>query len=86
MAMLHHQRILPGKIAFGKTEVMNGVEQIGFAHAIAAANAYNGFGKTYLLVKVVFELKKRYGVQLKIQGCKDVGFGQSGKGRRAVGG
>ena len=56
--MMHIHRILPGKIAFGKTEIMDCIQQIGFAYAVAATNANNAFGKNKLLVKVVLELEQ----------------------------
>jgi hypothetical protein len=37
--------IASGKIAFGKTAVINGIEQVGFANAVLPANAYDPFGK-----------------------------------------
>ena len=46
------------KIAFGKTEVMNCIQQVGFAYAIASANANNAFSKAKFLVKIIFKLKK----------------------------
>ena len=55
--MLCYQLILTGKIAFGKTQVMNGIQQISFTHTVKAANAYNTFGKQLLLAKVIFKLK-----------------------------
>jgi hypothetical protein len=58
---------IPGKIAFCKTEVMNGIQQICFAYAIAATNAHNRFGKNKLLLKVIFELKNLYGTNKKTQ-------------------
>ena len=46
---------------------MNRIQQVGFANAIAAADTNNAFGKTKLLVKIIFELKKRYGRNRKTQ-------------------
>ena len=40
-AFVNAKLILPGKIAFGEAEVINGVEQVGFSNAIAAANTYD---------------------------------------------
>ena len=54
-------------------EVVNGIEQVGFALAVAPANTYNALRKLELLVKVVFKLEKRYGMQLQAQG-KYLGF------------
>jgi hypothetical protein len=64
---MHIHLVLPGKIAFGETQIMNGIQQIGFAHTISAANANNALGKNKLLVEVVFELEQRYGIQSKAQ-------------------
>ena len=68
MSTINIQLVCPGKIAFGETEVMNGIQQIGFANSVAAANANNAFGKNKLLMKIVFELEDRYGIQAKAQG------------------
>lgn len=58
VALLSSQLVLAGEVAFGKTEVMNGVEQIGFANAVFAANAYNPFCELKFLVKIIFELEQ----------------------------
>ena len=58
--MLCHQAILPGKITFGKTQIMNGIQQISFAFAVLSANANNSFAKCKLLAEVIFELGERY--------------------------
>lgn len=55
-ALLHVHRIGSGKITFGKTEVMNGIQQIGFAHTVATADADNAFGKLVPLTAVILEL------------------------------
>jgi hypothetical protein len=55
--VLGYQHVLPGKITFGKTKVMQGIQQVCFPHAIKSADTYNRFGKPELLVKVIFELK-----------------------------
>ena len=57
------QTVLPGKIAPGKTEIMNGVQQVGFAHAIPSADPGNAFGKAEFLLEIIFELKNRYVIQ-----------------------
>jgi hypothetical protein len=67
MPLVNIHAILPCKIAFGKTEVMNGIQQIGFANAVAAANAHNAFGKVKLLMEIILELKQRYSVKVKAQ-------------------
>jgi hypothetical protein len=51
------------KIAFGKTAVINGIEQVSFANAIRAADANNPFGKRELHLPVIFKLGERYGIQ-----------------------
>ena len=43
---------------------MQGIQQVGFAHAVAATDANNLLLKMKLLVKVVFELKQRYGMNM----------------------
>ena len=46
---------------------MNRIQQIGFTYAIAAANADDAFVKAKRLVKIIFELEDRYGIQAKAQ-------------------
>ena len=58
MPLVDAQTILPGKIAFGKTEIMDRIQQIGFAYPVTAADAHNTFVKTELLVEIIFELIK----------------------------
>ena len=58
MIVMNVQLVLPRKITFGKTEVMDSIQQIGLAHTIAAANTNNAFSKIELLVKIIFELKE----------------------------
>ena len=60
-------KAIAGKIAFGETEIMNGVEEVGFTYTIASANAHNIFGKTKLLVIIIFKLENVYGVYKKAQ-------------------
>ena len=55
------------KIAFSKTEVVDSIKQIGFAHTISAANANNIFSKIEFLLIVVFELENRYRLYEKTQ-------------------
>ena len=66
-ALVYVHGVGAGKIAFGKAEIMDGVEQIGFAYAVTAANAHDAFCKMELLVKIVLELKNRYGIKIKRQ-------------------
>jgi hypothetical protein len=67
MTMMNIQLILTGKITFGEAEVMDGIQQIGFTNSITAADTNNAFGELKLLVKIVLELKQRYGIQAKAQ-------------------
>jgi len=55
--------VAAGKIAFGKAAVIYGIEQVGFANAVWAADANNPFGKRKLHLPVIFELGERYGIQ-----------------------
>ena len=48
--------IVPAKITFCKTEIVDRVEQIGLANTIPSTNANNSLCKTELLVKIIFEL------------------------------
>jgi hypothetical protein len=57
------QRIAAAKIAFGKTEVVYGIQQIGFAGSVAAADANDALVKPVVLEIVILELKKRYGLK-----------------------
>jgi dephospho-CoA kinase len=50
--------IAAGKIAFGKTTIVNGIEQVGFAHAILSANAHDPFGKGKVADLIVLKLGK----------------------------
>jgi len=63
--MLHIISILPCKITFGKTEIMNGIQQICFAHAIFATDTNNPLFEVKRLIIVVFELKQRYVLKTK---------------------
>ena len=56
-ALFHIIAVLPGKIAFGKTQIMDGIQQIGLTHAIIAINAYHPLPEGKTAVLVVFELK-----------------------------
>ena len=58
MAVKNILLILAREIAFGKAEIMNSIEQIGLANAIAAGDSDNPLGEGKLRMKVVFELKK----------------------------
>ena len=43
-------------ITFGKTEVIYGIEQVGFSYAVRAANTYDPRGEAETSVNVVFKL------------------------------
>ena len=62
---MHTIRIRTGEITFGKTEVVDGIKQIGLASAIVTADSHNSFRKTEGLFCVVFKLNKRYGLKSK---------------------
>jgi hypothetical protein len=57
MAMLHDQTVLPSKIAFRKTQIMNRIKQVGFTNTILTINANNRGIKLKLFMKIVLELK-----------------------------
>ena len=59
-AVMNIYRVCSQKITFGKAEVMNGIQQIGFANSIASANANDAFIKLIGILRVIFELIKRY--------------------------
>mgnify|MGYP007097597487 CR=1 FL=1 len=48
------------KIASGKAEIMDGVEQVGLTDAIRAANTGYSLGKTEKLLPVVLKMNQRY--------------------------
>ena len=60
-------KTISSKIAFSKTEVVDGIKQVGFAHAITAANTNNIFSKIEFLLVIIFELKNLYGLYKKAQ-------------------
>ena len=43
VAMLRNQAVLPRKITFGKAEVMDSVQEVGFAYAVAATDPNDSF-------------------------------------------
>jgi hypothetical protein len=57
-AMQNILAIAAGKIAFGETAIINGIEQVGFAHAIGAANTHDPLGEGKVTRLVIFELGK----------------------------
>jgi hypothetical protein len=50
------QGIRFAKITFGETEIMNGIQQIGFANAVISTDANDAPGKRKSSLRVVFEL------------------------------
>lgn len=68
MALMNIHLILSGKIAFGKTQVMNGIQKVGLSYPVSSANADDPFGKIEFLLKIIFKLKQRYGMDIKAQG------------------
>ena len=56
--MLHVGAIQTGKIAFSKTQVVYGIQQVGFAYAILTADPNDPFFKIKRPVAVVFELNQ----------------------------
>lgn len=46
---------------------MNGIQEIGFPYAIPAAYTHHALFKLKFLLKIVLELKKRYGRKKKSQ-------------------
>jgi hypothetical protein len=45
------------EVAFGHAQIINGIEQIGFAHAIVANQAIQPIGKVKLLIFVIFKIR-----------------------------
>ncbi len=64
LTLLHIISILPGKIAFGKTEIMNSIQQIGLAHAVLTTDPHDPFRKGKRRGTVIFELENGYGTDL----------------------
>jgi hypothetical protein len=56
--MQHIIPIKPGEVAFGETEVMDRIQQIGFAYSIFTAYTNNSFRKGKRPVTIVLELKE----------------------------
>jgi hypothetical protein len=46
------------KIAFCKAQIVNGINQIGFANPVVANEAIELFSERYLPLWMVFEIKK----------------------------
>jgi hypothetical protein len=49
-----------GKIAFGKTQVINGVKKVCFSNSIIATDANDSFRKGKGSLFIIFELDGRY--------------------------
>jgi len=58
VAMLCNQAIQTGKVTFSKTEIVNGVQQIGLSLTILSPYTHYTFGKLKLLMEVVLKLKQ----------------------------
>ena len=58
VAMMNIHLILSREIAFGKTQVVNGVQQVGFAYSIASADTNNALSKVELLLEIIFKLEE----------------------------
>ena len=56
--MMNIHLILSREIAFGKTQVVNGVQQVGFAYSIASADTNNALSKVELLLEIIFKLEQ----------------------------
>ena len=54
------QMILAGKIAFGETEVVDGIQEVGLSDAVAPADTHNPFREAERGLPVVLELHQRY--------------------------
>ena len=52
--------VAAGEIAFGKTKVIDGIQQVGLTHAIVATETHDPLRKPEGSLAVVLELKKRY--------------------------
>jgi len=64
VSLFYIHRIGPGKITLGKTEVMNGIQQVGLSHPVFTINSHDTLGKIKAPVEIVFKLNKRYGMQI----------------------
>jgi hypothetical protein len=56
------------QITLCKTEVIDSIKEVGFAHAIASANANNPPGKGKTGFPVVFKLEDRYRIESQQRG------------------
>jgi hypothetical protein len=64
----HTLNIGAAKTAFGETEIINRIQQIGFAASIFPINANNIFVETELLKTVIAEMR-----ECKLSACKHGG-------------
>jgi hypothetical protein len=55
--MININLVEPGKIAFGKTEIMNGIQQVSFSDSVISANARDSFIEMKGTVAIVFEMR-----------------------------
>jgi len=56
-AMMYVGRITACKVAFGKTEIMDGIEQVCLSYAIASTDPHDTFSELVGLVEIVLELE-----------------------------
>jgi len=56
--MMNIHLVVPREIAFGKAQVMNGIQQVGFTYTIVSTDANNTLSKVELLLKIIFKLEK----------------------------
>ena len=59
-AVLYVPRIRFGKIAPGKTKIIDGIQQVGLAHAVVTANSYDALPELEGFLAVILELYERY--------------------------
>lgn len=72
LSVLDILRIAPAEITLGKTEIMHGIEQVGFAGAVASADPHDPFRKPVLHRIVILKLEQRYGGEEEGQGNVEV--------------
>jgi hypothetical protein len=58
MTLIDVHAVQPGEVAFSETEIVYGIQQIGFTQPVASTNPNNAFVKLELLMEIVFELVK----------------------------
>jgi hypothetical protein len=52
--------LVAAELAFSEAEIVNGVQQVGFAAAVAPGDANDAPAETVSPVRIVLELGKRY--------------------------